>query len=116
MLAYKKLSSTILFIFGGSGDLNYRKLNPALYNLFLDNAMPHNFSIVGLARSPYSDKDYKKHLKEGIDHFSRKKDANGKWDEFSKHVSYVQFDVSDENHYDKISQFAKDKEAETGEH
>ena len=116
MLAYKKLSSTVLFIFGGSGDLNYRKLNPALYNLFLDNAMPDNFSIVGLARSPYSDKDYKQHLKEGIDHFSRKKDANGKWEAFSKHLNYMQFDVSDDKHYDKISQFVKDKEAETGEH
>jgi glucose-6-phosphate 1-dehydrogenase len=64
MLDYKKLSPTLVFIFGGSGDLNYRKLNPALYNLFLDNAMPDKFGIVGLARSKYSDKDYKKHLKE----------------------------------------------------
>jgi len=25
-----------IFIFGGSGDLNQRKLTPALYNLFID--------------------------------------------------------------------------------
>lgn len=116
MLDYKKLSPTLLFIFGGSGDLNYRKLNPALYNLFLDNAMPDKFGIVGLARSKYSDKDYKKHLKEGIENFSRKKDVNGNWDEFSKHISYMQFDVTDEAHYDQIAQLAKDKEAEWGTH
>ena len=62
MLDYKKLSPTVLFIFGGSGDLNYRKLNPALYNLFLDNAMPDHFSIVGIGRSEFSDADYKKRL------------------------------------------------------
>ena len=29
-------TATIIFIFGGSGDLNNRKLTPALYNLFID--------------------------------------------------------------------------------
>ncbi|MBY0348150.1 MAG: hypothetical protein K2W79_07810, partial [Hydrotalea flava] len=32
---------TVVFIFGGSGDLNQRKLSPALYNLFLDGYMPN---------------------------------------------------------------------------
>jgi glucose-6-phosphate 1-dehydrogenase len=116
MLDYKKLSPTILFIFGGSGDLNYRKLNPALYNLFLDNAMPDNFSIVGLARTKYSDTEYKAHLKEGIENFSRKKDTNGNWKEFSKHISYMQQDVNDEGHYQQIAEFAKQKEAEWKTH
>ena len=116
MLDYKKLSPTLLFIFGGSGDLNYRKLNPALYNLFLDNAMPDKFGIVGFARTKYSDAEYKKHLKEGIDNFSRNKDKNGKWDEFSKHVSYMQLDVGEGKHYDQIPQLAKEKETEWGVH
>jgi glucose-6-phosphate 1-dehydrogenase len=116
MLDYKKLPPTVLFIFGGSGDLNYRKLNPALYNLFLDNAMPDHFSIVGIARSPYSDEEYKKHLKEGIDNFSRIKDTNGKWKEFAKHISYLQMDVNDPKAYEKLATIAKDKEAEAGVH
>ena len=58
MLDYKKISPMLVFIFGGSGDLNFRKLNPALYNLFLDEAMPENFSIVGIARSEYGDGEY----------------------------------------------------------
>ncbi len=116
MLDYKKLSPTLLFIFGGSGDLNYRKLNPALFNLFLDNAMPDQFGIIGLSRSKYSDEDYKKHLKEGIASFSRNKDSNGKWDEFSKNISYMQLDVSDKSHYEQIVELARRKEAEWGVH
>ena len=116
MLDYKKLSPTVIFIFGGSGDLNFRKLNPALFNLFLDNAMPDDFSIVGIARSEYSDADYKKHLKEGIDQFSRIKDSDGKWEEFSKHLSYVQMDVTDPKAYDKLIEIAKKKEDESGAH
>ena len=116
MLDYKKLSSTLLFIFGGSGDLNYRKLTPALYNLFLDNAMPDKFGIVGIARTEYTDADYKKHLKEGIDQFSRAKDNNGKWKEFSKNISYLKMDVADESHYKNLADIAKAKEKEAGEH
>jgi glucose-6-phosphate 1-dehydrogenase len=114
MLDYKKLSPTVLFIFGGSGDLNYRKLNPALFNLFLDNAMPDNFSIVGIARTEYSEAEYKKHLKEGIDNFSRTKNHDGMWEKFSTNISYLKMDVTNAKAYDKISQIAKKKETEAG--
>lgn len=116
MLDYKKLSSTLLFIFGGSGDLNYRKLTPALYNLFLDNAMPDKFGIVGISRSKYTDEEFKKHLEEGIHNFSRKKDINGEWSEFSKQIHYLQLDVKDTSHYQQIAQLAKEKEQEWGTH
>ena len=116
MLDYKKLPPTVIFIFGGSGDLNFRKLNPALFNLFLDNAMHDHFSIVGIARSAYSDADYKKHLKDGIDQFSRIKDSEGKWEEFSKHISYLQMDVTDPKAYDKLIEISKKKEDEAGVH
>ena len=112
----KKLSSTIFFIFGGSGDLNYRKLTPALYNLFLEKLMPENFSIVGIARSEYNGDAYKQHLKEGIDNFSRNKDENGNWKSFSDHISYVQMDIADEKAYRQIEEIAKQKEQEFGEH
>src|SRR5665647_3642539 len=116
MLDYKKLSPTLLFIFGGSGDLNYRKLTPALYNLFLDNAMPDKFGIVGISRSPYSEDEYKNHLKEGIDKFSRVRDSNGKWKEFSDNIHYVQMDISEDSHYERIVEISKEKEKQAGEH
>jgi glucose-6-phosphate 1-dehydrogenase len=116
MLDYKKISPMLVFIFGGSGDLNYRKLNPALYNLFLDEAMPENFSIVGIARTEYGDGEYIKHLKEGIDNFSRRKDSDEEWKNFSKHICYLPMDVKDAKDYIKIAKIAKDKEAEFGIH
>jgi glucose-6-phosphate 1-dehydrogenase len=116
MLDYKKISPMLVFIFGGSGDLNYRKLNPALYNLFLDEAMPENFCIVGIARSEYGDGEYVKHLKEGIDNFSRRNDSDEGWEKFSKHIVYQPMDVTDAKDYGKVAKIAKDKEAEFGVH
>ena len=115
MLNKKKLPPTLILIFGGSGDLNYRKLTPALYNLFLDNSMPEKFSIVGIARTDYDEKAYKDHLLDGILNFSRRKDDDKKWIDFSKQLSYLKMDVADEKSYTKISEIAKQKEQEFGE-
>jgi glucose-6-phosphate 1-dehydrogenase len=116
MTSKKKLPPTIFFIFGGSGDLNYRKLTPALYNLFLDENTPEKFSIIGIARTEYNEEAYETHLLEGINNFSRRKNENNKWKTFAEHSSYLQMDVADENSYSKISEIIKQKEIEFGEH
>jgi glucose-6-phosphate 1-dehydrogenase len=117
MQHHKRPPASLLFIFGGSGDLNHRKLSPALYNLFIDNWMPDKFSIVGIGRRPYSNEDYRKHLLDGIQQFSRRKgEQNGKWATFSQNVSYLQMDASNEADYQKIADIVKEKEQEFGEH
>ena len=69
----KKLNPTILFIFGGSGDLTNRKLIPALYNLFLDNYLPEKFVVIGVGRTSFaSDDEYRNKLLEGVQQFSRR--------------------------------------------
>ena len=59
MNSNSKSEPTIFIIFGGTGDLNYRKLAPALYNLFLDGWLPQHFSIIGTGRSKLTDDEYK---------------------------------------------------------
>jgi len=113
----KRPPASAIFIFGGSGDLNNRKLTPALYNLFLDGWMPEKFSVVGIGRSEYSNEKFHKHLFEGIQEFSRRKgEQNGHWTEFSQHVSYLQMDAEDENAYSKIVNCVKKLEQQWGTH
>ena len=47
----KNITPTLVFIFGGSGDLNNRKLTPALFNLFADGFLDANFKIFGIVTS-----------------------------------------------------------------
>jgi glucose-6-phosphate 1-dehydrogenase len=112
----KPLPPVLFLIFGGSGDLNQRKLTPALFNLFLDGAMPEKFHITGIARKDFDDESYKKLLSEGIEKFSRRKDENNKWDEFASHISYLQLDAQNEKDFIKLSDLTKQKEQELGEH
>ncbi|RYG04849.1 MAG: glucose-6-phosphate dehydrogenase [Chitinophagaceae bacterium] len=117
MQNHKRPPASLLFIFGGSGDLNFRKLSPALYNLFIDEWMPEKFSIVGIGRTEYSNEKYRTHLLEGINQFSRRKDENhGRWEAFSQHVTYLQMDAEKEEEYQKIAGVVKEKEKEFGEH
>lgn len=95
---------TIMTIFGGSGDLTSRKLIPALYNLFLDGQMPEKFAIVGLGRTNYSEEEYVKTLKDGIQKFSRQgKNDEAAWDKFSNAIRYLKFDISDPEAFNKLA-------------
>jgi glucose-6-phosphate 1-dehydrogenase len=41
-----QLEPTVLVIFGGAGDLTWRKLVPALFDLSQDRSMPADFSVI----------------------------------------------------------------------
>jgi len=104
-----KSQSTIFIIFGGTGDLNARKLAPALYNLYLDGWMPEQFSIIGTGRTHLTDVQFRAKLMEDINQFSRSgKVAKAKWDVFSKNIFYQ---VSDINDFETYKEFGKRIEA-----
>ena len=70
----KNTNPTLLFIFGGSGDLTNRKLIPALYNLYIDNYLPEKFFVIGVGRTAFSShEEYRNKLLEGVQQFSRRK-------------------------------------------
>ena len=86
----------ILVIFGAGGDLAWRKLVPALYNLYLDKHLPERFAIVGIARRKLDDGEFQRHLKEGVDLFSRRGAADAEnWSGFAAHLSYLSDDFTD---------------------
>jgi glucose-6-phosphate 1-dehydrogenase len=106
---------TIIFIFGGSGDLSYRKLVPALFNLYFDNLLPEKFALYGLGRSDYSDDKYRDHLLEGARAFSRRKDfAVEKWNAFATKISYLEFDAAKGDAFNVITNAIQQKQQEYG--
>jgi glucose-6-phosphate 1-dehydrogenase len=42
-------------IFGGNGDLTWRKLVPSLFNLHLDKALPEKMAIIAVDRAEIDD-------------------------------------------------------------
>ncbi len=56
-----------LIVYGASGSLAKLKLFPALYELFLEKRLVHEVKIVGYARTPMSDQDFRSFMKEAIE-------------------------------------------------
>ncbi|GAC1421093.1 MAG: glucose-6-phosphate dehydrogenase [Flavisolibacter sp.] len=111
----EKKQPTIVFIFGGSGDLTYRKLMPALYNLFLDKYLPEHYSIIGLGRTEYSDTSFRNYIKKGLEEHSRRKtEINNVWKEFSPHVGYIKADLEDDKTYKGMGAHIKELEEKWG--
>ncbi len=104
---------TIFIVFGATGDLTWRKLAPALYNLFLDKSMPANFAIIGTARSKLSDKDFQEKMLDGVNRFSRNGKADKKiWEDFSNHIFYQSADVQSNEDYKELGNRIKKHEEE----
>ena len=89
----EKLEPTVFTIFGGAGDLTWRKLVPALFDLSQDRSIPRHLSIIAVDRVSLSDEQLRKRLHDGVNKFSRHGSVNDKkWDQFAKNIYYQQGD------------------------
>jgi glucose-6-phosphate 1-dehydrogenase len=114
MSEQKNLNPTIIFIFGGSGDLTNRKLIPALYNLFLDNYLPEKLIVIGVGRTLFtSDDEYRNKLLEGVRQFSRRKEKiDQQWKVFAANISYCELDLQSDETYQRIASWIENKAKE----
>ena len=113
MISVIKPQPTIFFIFGGTGDLNKRKITPALYNLFLAGWLPEKFAIVGNGRTELTDIAFREKLLEDINQFSRTgKAKQSQWDEFSSRIFYQSANVNDSKCYEAIADIIQKNEDE----
>ena len=88
-----KLKPTVFTIFGGAGDLTWRKLVPALFDLSHDRSMPHHLSIIAVDRIALSDKELRKRFHDGVNKFSRQGIVSDKnWEKFAMNIYYQQGD------------------------
>jgi glucose-6-phosphate 1-dehydrogenase len=92
-------------IFGASGDLTRRKLVPALYNLFLDGYLPDRFAVIGVGRKHMTDDDFRQHMKDGLDQFSRRGQPNADtWNQFAAHLSFLRAHYGDPTTYTALEE------------
>ncbi len=101
----EKPDNFTIIIFGASGDLTKRKLVPALFDSFVQGLLPKNFAILGVSRTEFSDEEFRKHLAEGIEKYSERKDIDkDKIKEFIKTTYYQSIDTANHNNYSKVKE------------
>jgi glucose-6-phosphate 1-dehydrogenase len=91
-------------IFGATGDLTHRKLVPALYNLAHDGELPPAVAVIGFARRPKSDDEFRKEMEEATRKFSRQSVRDEIWKTFSQSIFYHQSEFADEAGYKSLAE------------
>lgn len=100
-----KLPPTLFAIFGGSGDLTWRKLIPSLYNLSQYGRIPDQFAIIAIDRKELSDDALRGRFRDGIEKFARKELVNEEnCTRFNEHVSYLQGDFTEDGIYSALKE------------
>ena len=102
---------TILVIFGGMGDLTWRKLAPALYNLLLEHQLPEHFAVIGLDKKELSSDEFRQRLRDGADHFCQCGSIDEEiWKGIAPKISFISGDFADPAIYAALSEQFKTQE------
>jgi len=115
MKLYDHLGPTVFVIFGGAGDLTWRKLVPALFDLSQDRSLPADFLIIVVDRDDLSDEKLRTRLHDGVKRFSRHGMAKaGEWGKFARHIHYQQGDFKKLHTYTALAKRCAKLEKEWG--
>ncbi|MCK5702874.1 MAG: glucose-6-phosphate dehydrogenase, partial [Cyclobacteriaceae bacterium] len=100
---------------GASGDLTYRKLVPALFDLFAQDLLPDSSAILGVSRTNLSDDGFRDKMKKGILSFANfGKEQKDKVDEFLTGVYYQALNTFEAEEYGKLKDRLESIDAEIG--
>src|SRR6266404_3509037 len=103
-----------IVIFGATGDLTHRKLLPALYNLAADGELPPAVTVIGFARRPKTDDEFRKEMEEAVRNFSRQAVRDEIWKNFAQSIFYHQSDFADESGFKSLAQQLEKVDQERG--
>jgi glucose-6-phosphate 1-dehydrogenase len=106
--ATRQAPPCVLVVFGASGDLTSRKLMPALARLAHQRQLPAAFTIVGVARTEWSDDDFRKAMTEAVPK------GGPEWESLVAKFRYVSGDYSQGETFETLKTVLDEVDAERG--
>ncbi|MEZ4730626.1 MAG: glucose-6-phosphate dehydrogenase [Caldilineaceae bacterium] len=106
----KRMTEPVLIVvFGASGDLAKRKLIPAVYHLAAQGLLPAGFTLLGYARTSYSDEDFRALVGNGLrEHMKSEHNTAGMdealWADFSQHLFYQSGQYDERASFDALAE------------
>jgi glucose-6-phosphate 1-dehydrogenase len=103
-----------LVFFGGTGDLTWRKLMPALFQAMRHNKLPEGGRILAVARDERSDEEYRAFIKDrfaGVEPSKRPSDEE--FARFAQMLHFRRMDLSKTEHYAGLKTWIDERGADT---
>src|SRR5574343_1336579 len=93
-----------LVFFGGTGDLVWRKLMPALFQAFRHGSLHEGGRIIGVGREDLSDEQYRQQIQSKFEKVEgEKRPSSDEFARFAALLCYVRMDLSHPEDYAKLS-------------
>ncbi|WP_395138508.1 glucose-6-phosphate dehydrogenase [Schlegelella aquatica] len=103
-----------LVFFGGTGDLTWRKLMPALFQAFRHGKLPADGRILAVARETQSDEQYRAWLRERFqDVDTPKRPTEEEFSRFAEMLFYRRMDLSQPQDYARLKEWLEERRADT---
>ena len=103
-----------LVFFGGTGDLTWRKLMPALFQAFRHGKLPPGGRILAVARDDRSDDEYRQFIKERFVEVEKaKRPSDEEFARFAALLHYRRMDLSQPEHYAGLKDWIDARGADT---
>ncbi|MBU6258973.1 MAG: glucose-6-phosphate dehydrogenase [Burkholderiales bacterium] len=103
-----------LVLFGGTGDLTWRKLMPALFQAFRHGKLPPGGRILAVARDERSDAEYRAFIREKFNGVEEaKQPSDDEFARFAELLHYRRMDLSQPAHYAGLKQWTEERNADT---
>jgi glucose-6-phosphate 1-dehydrogenase len=104
-----------LVLFGGTGDLAWRKLMPALFQAFRHGKLPEGGRILAVARDDRSDDAYREFIREKFTAVEEaKQPTDREFAEFAKLLHYRRMDLSKAEDYQGLKRWVESPTADEG--
>ena len=102
-----------LIVFGGTGDLAWRKLMPALFQAFRHGSLPKDGRIVGIARDDLSDAQYRELIRARFDEVDlAKRPSPEEFDRFAQLLRFLRMDLSKPGDFDRLAALLHERNAD----
>ena len=103
-----------LVLFGGTGDLAWRKLMPALFQAFRHGTLPAGGRIIGVARDDLSDEQYRALIRSRFDEVDlAKRPSPEEFDRFAALLHFLRVDLSKPQDYQRLAADLRERNADT---
>ena len=104
-----------LIFFGGTGDLTWRKLMPALFQAFRHGKLPPGGRLLAVARDERSDDEYRAFIKERfVEVESSKRPSDEEFARFAEMLHYRRMDLSRPEDYAGLKRWIEEPTFEEG--
>jgi glucose-6-phosphate 1-dehydrogenase len=104
----------VICIFGATGDLTARKLLPGLYSLAVQQLLPPETAIVGVARRDLSDDDFRASMRKAVLAHGRLGLDEDVWDGFARRLRYLAAPFDEEAGYGRLRDLLAEEDERRG--